>query len=159
MFPNDSQLVKELYFLVENYALKHDLETISEIPVHKDIVTNEYYTTYQTTTSHVPTVTTETKTVNNVPVSTTKTTMNLVTKEIPIRNTRQVHSKINYIESKTKLTIDESTILRLVSSQILYLRIYNSQNDFWSINFNKLETQDLLNFLNNRVLVQNIITN
>jgi hypothetical protein len=160
IYPRQALQANEAYFLMGSQKMAYTLENIKETPINHNRVTNENYTTYPNTTRQVPIVTTETKTVNDVLVTETKTEMQVVTESSPVQNTRQIHSTINYIHLKSRLTIEEENFKKLVDAKHFRLRIYNTNNDFWSLNFSTLyEDKELTNFLNNKVQSNRITVN
>lgn len=158
IYPKQSSLANEVFFIIGSQKMPYKLENVKETPINQDNVTSENYTTYQNTTKHVPVTTTETKTVNDVPVTETKTEMQVVTESVPVQNTRQVHSTVNYIFIKSKITLEEENLKKLVDAKNFYLRIYDTDDDYWNLNFSTTYVdKELINFLNNNVQAHRII--
>jgi hypothetical protein len=157
--PNDSDLSNEVYFMFGAQKMKYEMTNLKTSEVNENRVTNENYTTYQTTTKSVPVTTTESKMVNDQLVTETKTEMQTVNEQTPVQNTRQISRNVNYTVSKNKITIEEEQLKSLASHNNFYLRIYNNENDFWSIQFNQYNSRDLKNFINKIVAPHNIRVN
>lgn len=156
---NDADLSNEVYFMYGAQKMKYEMTNLKTAAVNENRLDNETYTTYQNTTKQVPVTKTETKMVNDQWVTETKTEMQVVNEQTPVQNTRQISRNVSYTLSKNKISLTEEQLKTMISLNTFYLRIYNNENDFWSLDFTLYNTKDLKNFINKVVAPHNIRVN
>ncbi|MBL0101940.1 MAG: hypothetical protein IPP49_19395 [Saprospiraceae bacterium] len=94
------------------------------------MVSNNSYTSYENRTTHVPVTTTVQSTVNDVPVTETKTEIKVVNEMVPVTNNRQRVSAVSYLVTKNRIRIPSQELKELCAHSQIVLRIYNEDNDF-----------------------------
>lgn len=158
-YPTEAEFSEESYLLSSSEKIQVVLENIKQVAIKEDQIINGTNTTYQTVISHVPVTTTVQKTVNDVPVTETKTDIQEVRSEVPVQNNYQRVTQSNYISEKMLISVPQDTLENLCKYTFFTIRIYNKENDFWNIDFNNYNVIDIKNLLNNKVNPYNISHN
>lgn len=158
-YPTEAEFSEEAYLLSSREKVQVVLENIKQVAIREDQIINGTNTTYQTVISHVPVTTTVQKTVNDVPVTETKTDIQEVRSEVPVQNNYQRITQSNYISEKMLISVPKDTLENLCKYTSFTIRIYNKENDFWNIDFNNYDYADIKNLLNNKVNPYNISHN
>ncbi|HMR88749.1 MAG TPA: hypothetical protein PKD51_11380 [Saprospiraceae bacterium] len=158
-FPANAEFNKDTYFLAATLKIEAELLNIRQVPITEHNTVNQTNTTYHTTTSHVPVTTTVQKIVNDVPVTETKTDIQVVQSQVPVQNNYHRVTESSYIAEKFKISIPKETLENLCTYSQFTLRLYDQDNDFWNIDFNNYNVTDIKNLLNNKVDPYNISHN
>ena len=114
-------------------------------------LTNSTNTTFETQVSHVPVTKTTQKLVNNETVTETNTEIEVVTKMVPVQNNVSTVSNINYIFTKNRTRIPIEDLIKICKNPSFEMRVYNADNDFWTINFNQYNIKELWHLINQKV--------
>ena len=148
---SEAPFSKEIFLLAGTKKNSYNLENIRSTPISENVVSNNSYTSYENRTTHVPVTTTVQSTVNDVPVTETKTEIQVVNEMVPVTNNRQRVSAVSYLVTKNRIRIPSQELKELCAHSQIVLRIYNEDNDFWTLNFNNYDIYEIKNLLDNKV--------